>query len=274
MLPCCRSDGSSSLKLSQLLRTALSQVEGLLGNPAEGDTVILVKHKSVVARGALSSVVRVLASFVVENTLTNCVQHISTVTLGADSSVGEVLAEGVSLSADSFLVEERSGSALETDLVVPVPFSTESVGNGLEFSRHAESLAQNESLVALLANSVGVSSLAEIVNGDTDTLLVREPSLRASQADLVVPVPLSTAKIRGALKVKRVQNTEVIGRQDVTLIAGGTDSSVGEGLAVVIDGSTDSSSVEHKSLRASQTDLVEPVPFGTASIGWLDRVKN
>ena len=71
------------------------------------------------------------------------------------------------------------------------------------------------------AGSARAEGSTEVINGDTDSGVVENPSLRACEADLVIPVPFGASKIRRSSHVGF--NT---GRSNkvVSLVALGTSS--------------------------------------------------
>ena len=74
-------------------------------------------------------------------------------------------------------------------MVVPVPFGASEVGRSSECIFDTCRSFDVESLVALDAGSVGTVCGAEIADGNAQSSGVLDPSVRAGQADLTVPVP-------------------------------------------------------------------------------------
>ena len=90
-------------------------------------------------------------------------------------------------------------------MVVPIPGSAARVsrlsvvGVGVE----ALSILEVIALIAGQAGTFGVSCGALIRNGNADLFIIECPSLRASKADLIFPVPVSAAEIGRASSVGR-----------------------------------------------------------------------
>ena len=123
-----------------------------------------------------------------------------------------------------------------------------------------------------MTDTVGISSLAEIVHWNTNPLRISIPSLRTLKTDLVVPVPSSTSQVRRPSRVQGIKDTDIVGSQNEAPVASSTHSSLSVGGTVVVDGGTESTGVEDESLGALKTDLVVPVPIGTSQVGWATLV--
>ena len=108
----------------------------------------------------------------------------STGSIGAIKST-----EVIDRDANANSVEDPSLRAGETDLLIPVPFGASKVRRSSLRRFYACRSLKVESLVALGAGSVGVVGGAEVINGDTFSDRVEDESLRAGEANLVVPVP-------------------------------------------------------------------------------------
>ena len=142
-------------------------------------------------------------------------------------------------------------------MVLPVPFGTAEVRRTLEVDGVKDtlvgSLFQNVSLITLgtsLVVAFSSEALTVQIDLDTSTLGVESPSRSALQTDLGVPVPVSTAQIRGSLQVNLRQHTLSVGKKVKSLVAFNTDVLSVEGLTVVIELLADSLGVEGESFRA------------------------
>ena len=93
------------------------------------------------------------------------------------------------------------------------------------------------------------------------------PSFRALETDLLVPVPVSAAQITRSSLVQGVNDTSSILGDNESLIASSAGSVSVEGLAVLVQSLADSVVIELPPFRTSETDLLVPVPLGTAVVG-------
>jgi len=168
---------------------------------------------------------------------------------------------------DVVSVENPSVGASKADLVVPVPSSTSRVsGLGVvEVRENALSFLEVVALVARGTVSVGSVGHALIRNWHTDVVSVENPSVGASKADLVVPVPSSTSRVSG-LCVVEVRENALSFLEVVALVARGTVSVGSVGHALIRNGDTNVVSVENPSVGASKADLVVPVPSSTSRV--------
>jgi hypothetical protein len=110
--------------------------------------------------------------------------------------------------------------------------------------------------------------LAEIADGDADSLRVEIPHIGASQAELFGPVPVGASFIDGFDQSEILDQADAV-EEVVSLVAGeaGSDGGV-EGQTLIADG--DASVLDEDPVsRASQTDFVVPVPSGTAQVRYL-----
>ena len=121
------------------------------------------------------------------------------VALGADIVVVEdftVVSESDALSIAVHAIPSRT---LEADLSVPVPFSTSLVRGWViqsqVFDTDSGLLADGVASVTFDASSVAVEGLAVVIQGLANSTAVESESLRAFQAHLLFPVPLSTSQV-------------------------------------------------------------------------------
>ena len=114
---------------------------------------------------------------------------------------------------------------------------------------------------------------AMIRDGDADSFSVEDPVIRASQADLVVPVPSGASKIGRSGGVGGREDTLTIGKV-VSLVARSTVTVVSMSSALIRDGHADIFSVSEIVLRASKTFLIVPVPFATADAAGVGSVES
>ena len=108
--------------------------------------------------------------------------------------------------------------------------------------------------------------MAVVVQGNAEAVVVEGESLAAGQADLVVPVPLSTAEVSRSFQVDFVSDADTV-IQSVAFVAFRTDVVGVEVSTVLVQGLALSGLVESPPLRAFETDLQVPVPLFTAQVG-------
>ena len=114
-------------------------------------------------------------------------------------------------------------------MVVPVPLSTSKISRSLNWGKDAlSSVVKSVSSEASKTPSIGVEGLALI--GDNNAFSVAEGErVGASEADLVVPVPLGTSEVRRSLNGG--EDTLSVG-QSVASVAGQAVSDLIIGLAL------------------------------------------
>jgi len=121
------------------------------------------------------------------------------------------------------------------------------------------------SLEAGQAISIFGMSGALVRNGNTNTISILYPSVRANKADSVVPIPSSTAKIsRMSSVISRVDTGSIL--KIITFVAGQTITVVTMSRAVIVDSNTNSVTIENPLVRTSKADQIIPVPIGTSDI--------
>jgi hypothetical protein len=104
-------------------------------------------------------------------------------------------------NSDTFFVsiENPSFGAGKAFLVVPVPGSASGVSRLGVVGVREQALSVLEVVSFEAGSTVTILSvgLTLIRNGDTNLVGVEDPSARAGEADLIVPVPGSAARVRG-----------------------------------------------------------------------------
>ena len=171
-------------------------------------------------------------------------------------------------------IESPALRAGETDLVVPVPGGAATV-SGLGVVEVREETSAIDKVVSLEAGgtmSSFVVSLALIGNWDAHLIGVKGPMFRAGKADLVVPVPGSTATVSGLGVVEIREETSAIDKV-VSLEAGGTSTAFVMALALIRHRHADFVSIENPVFGAGEADLVVPVPGGAATVSGLGVVE-
>ena len=116
--------------------------------------------------------------------------------------------------------------------------------------------------------TIVVVSLALIGHGHAYLVYVEVPVLGAGQADLVVPVPGGTPKVRWTGVVEIREHTGAV-LEVIALEAGSAVSIIVVALALIRNNGTDLVGVEGSALRAGKADLVVPVPSGTTLVSGL-----
>jgi hypothetical protein len=96
-------------------------------------------------------------------------------------------------------VEDPSLRAGHADLIVPVPNTASGIGRlGIvEAGENASTVLEVITLEAGEASSTVIMRCTLIRNWNTDFISIENPSLRARDANLVVPIPHSTSGISG-----------------------------------------------------------------------------
>jgi hypothetical protein len=94
---------------------------------------------------------------------------------------------------------------------------------------------------------------------------VEHPLVRASQADLVVPVPGSTAEVGRLGVVGGAEDASSVA-EVVTLEASGTVTVGGMSFALIRDSDALLVSVENPSFGALEADLIVPVPSSASEV--------
>jgi hypothetical protein len=181
------------------------------------------------------------------------------------------LLEGATGKAEAF--EDESLRALETDLIVPVPLGTGKVegGGGVGGGKNAGTVLQVVALETGQTFSVDVVGTALVTDRHADIFIVEDPTLRAHETHLVVPVPLSAAGVSGLGAVGGRKGANSI-LEVVALEAGQTETSGIVGFALIADGYADLFVVEDPTVGASKADLIVPVPDRASYIGRLGAV--
>lgn len=186
----------------------------------------------------------------------------------------ESLTVQVEEDASSTVVESVPGGTLEADLLVPVPAGTSQISGAVQVDLRentGSSAGQVETLVAADAPVLLVEPLAVIIKRGADSIGVEHESLRAGDADQVVPVEHGTALVESDQALVHSDTDSVL--ELVASVAPVTLVLLVEGLAIVVQGHADSIVVEGESLRAGDADLLVPVPLSTAQIGGAGQVE-
>ena len=170
--------------------------------------------------------------------------------------------------ADSFSVEDPVIRAGKADLVVPVPSGASKIrrSGGVGGREDTLTIGKIVSLVARSTVTVVSMSSALVRDGYADILIVSEIVLRASKAFLIIPVPFSTADAAGVGSVKSREDTLTV-VQFVSFVARSAVTFFVVSSTLVGNGDADSVFVEEPVSRASEADLVIPVPGGTSEVG-------
>jgi len=173
-------------------------------------------------------------------------------------------------NADFLGIEGPVLRALKADLVIPVPGGASSIsGLGIvESTEDTSSILEVVSLEASKAETSNVTCLALITNGDTDLVSVEGPVLRASEADLIVPVPAGTAGISGLGIIEGSKDAGSV-LEVVSLEASQAETSGIVSFALITNSNTDFVGVESPSIRALKADLIVPIPNSAAEISGL-----
>ena len=172
-------------------------------------------------------------------------------------------------------LEDEALGALEADLVVPVPLGTAEVERGgcVGGGEDAGAVHQVVALEAGKAEAVGVVSAALVADGHTDLFGVEDPVLGTLKADLVVPVPLGAAGVRGLGAVEGRELTNAVD-EGVAFEAGSAGTVGVVGFAEVLHGHAnflkltagEAEALEDEALGALEADLIVPVPLGAAEV--------
>ena len=98
-------------------------------------------------------------------------------------------------NADLVGVEEPIIGTLQANLICPIPCSAAKIRwlSIIRLRKYTFSFLQIVSLIASSAGTSGIMSAALVRNGNTNFFSVENPSIRALEADLIIPVPGSTA---------------------------------------------------------------------------------
>lgn len=115
-------------------------------------------------------------------------------------------------------------------------------------------------------SSSGIVRSTVIADRNAYVVRVEDPIFSTFKTQLIVPVPLAAAKVRRGSSVRGRELTDTVD-QVVSSVARSADS--GRGImtqATVTDRHADSIRVEDPVFGAFQTNLIVPVPFGTAKI--------
>ena len=163
--------------------------------------------------------------------------------------------------ANSVFIEDPVVRAFNANLLVPVPFSTAYIGYLLGGSELAFSVVEVVALVAGKTSSGAIEGVALVRYGDANVVFVEDPIVRALKANLLVPVPGSTADVRDLLNwgLSAFSILEV-----VSFIARLTGSGVIKSSTLVGNRDADSVLIEDPIVRALKANLFIPVP-GSAS---------
>ena len=130
-------------------------------------------------------------------------------------------------------------------MVIPVPFGAAEVSWAFNFRGDTGTILDFVSLVASSTFSVFSPSGAVVTHWGADSSLVEDPSLRAGEAFLVIPVPFGTAEVSWTLDGRQNAGSVL---DFVSLVAGSAFSVISPGGAVVADRGANSSLVESPSV--------------------------
>ncbi len=158
-------------------------------------------------------------------------------------------------------------------MVVPIPGSASRIGGlgVVEVGEDAGTILEIVSLEAAQASSSAIGGSALVRDGHAGLISIKDPVLRASKANLIVPIPGSASRIGGLGVVRGREDTGSL-LEVVSLEAGSAGTALVVGSAVVRNRSANLISIEDPILRAGKANLVVPIPGGTAGISRLSIV--
>ena len=177
-------------------------------------------------------------------------------------------------NASTISILDPSVGADEADLVVPVPGSATKVGGVHVVGGREDTLSVVKVITLEASGTISIFGMRSTVVRDrhADFISVEDPLFRAGEADLVVPVPGGASEVSRLLVVISREDADSID-QVVSLEAGEAVTIIGMRGALVRNGNTNIISIEDPLVRASEADLVEPVPSSASSISGLGVVE-
>lgn len=164
-------------------------------------------------------------------------------------------------------IEDPAFRAGKTNLVVPVPSSAARVGGGSVVGGGEDALTIDKVIAFEASSAVTffVVFRTLVRDGNTNSISIEDPVGRARKANLIVPIPSGTTQIRRSSVVGGGEDALAVNKV-IALEASGAVTFFIMSSTLVRDGDADTVGVEGVFFRASQTDLVIPVPGGTADI--------
>ena len=177
-------------------------------------------------------------------------------------------------NASTISILDPSVGADEADLVVPVPGSATKVGGVHVVGGREDALSVVKVITLEASGTISILGMRSTVvrDGHADIVSVEDPLLRADEADLVVPVPGGASEVSRLLVVISREDTSSV-NEVVSLEAGEAVTIIGMRGALVRNGNTNVVGIEDPLVRASEADLVEPVPSSASGINGLGVVE-
>ena len=180
----------------------------------------------------------------------SALKFITRVASCARTVISIAVAVVINRNTDLFGIEEPSVRAFQTNLIFPIP------GSATEISRTGIVEVREDTLsflkiIPFIARStistLSINALAKIRRGDANFFVIEYPSFRALEANLVVPIPKTTARV-SRLSIIKVREDALSLLDVISLEAGSTISIIRMSFALVRDGNADFVGIEDPSV--------------------------
>lgn len=156
----------------------------------------------------------------------------------------------INRNTDLVGIEEPSVRAFQANLIFPIPSTATKISRTGIVEVREDTLSFLKIIPFITRSTIStlsINALAKIRRGDANFFVIEYPSFRALEANLVVPIPKTTARV-SRLSIIKVREDTLSLLEVITFEAGSTISIIRMSFALVRDRNADFVSIEDPSV--------------------------